>query len=51
MSEESDMDKAIKAASICFRMVYRTWRVGIYPSLPICLKSAFWKSAVGKRKH
>uniref|UniRef100_A0A2K6P5A8 MAPK activated protein kinase 5 n=1 Tax=Rhinopithecus roxellana TaxID=61622 RepID=A0A2K6P5A8_RHIRO len=49
MSEESDMEKAIKvrgrAAGICFRMVYSTWRVGMYPSLPICLKSTFWKSA------
>uniref|UniRef100_A0A2K5ZNV0 MAPK activated protein kinase 5 n=1 Tax=Mandrillus leucophaeus TaxID=9568 RepID=A0A2K5ZNV0_MANLE len=58
MSEESDMEKTIKvrgrAAGICFRMVYSTWRVGIYPSLPICLKSTFWKSAVseeGGSKH
>uniref|UniRef100_A0A2K6S8Y2 MAPK activated protein kinase 5 n=1 Tax=Saimiri boliviensis boliviensis TaxID=39432 RepID=A0A2K6S8Y2_SAIBB len=50
MSEESDMEKAIKAASICFRMVCSAWRVGIYPFLPFCLKSAFWKSAV-RRKH
>lgn len=32
-------DHSPRAAGICFRMVYSTWRVGIYPSLPICLKS------------
>uniref|UniRef100_A0A2K6GBD2 MAPK activated protein kinase 5 n=1 Tax=Propithecus coquereli TaxID=379532 RepID=A0A2K6GBD2_PROCO len=47
MSEESDMDKAIKVRSICFRMVCRnsTWRVGFYLSLPVSLKLASWKSA------
>lgn len=41
-------DHSPRAAGICFRMVYSTWRVGIYPSLPICLKSTFWKSAVSE---